>query len=516
MDDVRNIGILEDTTIRWVYPLEGNEGVVGTDLAKLPDQAESMQFIKKTLETVFIGPVNLIQGGSAFIVRMPLLRDDTYWGMASIVLRAENAFAFVEQYTDLHNVDYLITISDQKEEVILGDEGVLEMKPLKFKTEDNLGGWDIYLVPTVGWKNATGQVIVVFILCTIFSLLLSLRIFFWMRNYNRILVDKRKLERNYILDRFTGIYTREYFNFRLKEEVSQNQRKKSPISMIYFDLDHFKNVNDTYGHAAGDEVLLEVVAAVKSLIRGEDVFARWGGDEFILLLPNTLLMDAAYVSERIRKEIGSLEISKAYNVTASVGYSQWKEDEYIESWFLRTDQALYVSKNTGKDKATASDHRIDKNILVKVEWDEASNSGCKRIDDGHRAIIKHCNLIIGGALSEAIFDETIQNVDILISEIEKHFKDEVQILREVNYPYIEKHEKAHDLSRAKIRMMFQKLTNRDIAPIEFFIFLLEDVIEGHFKHEDVKFFQHLKEATKVLEHKGAIEEDKLLKEDKTT
>jgi diguanylate cyclase (GGDEF)-like protein/hemerythrin-like metal-binding protein len=267
--------------------------------------------------------------------------------------------------------------------------------------------------------------------------------------------------------------------------------------MIYFDLDHFKNVNDVHGHAAGDEVLLEVVAKVKTVIRAEEIFARWGGDEFIVLLPNTNLKGAQFVAERIRHGIETLDISKSYGVTASVGYSEWQTKEYKESWFIRTDHALYTSKNTGKNKITASDHNIEKNILVKVSWDESSNSGCNIIDDEHKAILERCNRIVESALEQSSFDETIRNVEIVIQEMAQHFKDEIEILYEAKYPNVEMHQRIHAGLLAKTNEIFQKTIQRDITAVEFFSFLLITVVEGHFKNEDVKYFPY------IVEHKKA-------------
>lgn len=491
LEDIRNIGVLKDTTIEWVYPLEGNESAIGRDLSKIPSQAEEVKRVKEKLETLFVGPVDLIQGGTAFIVRMPLLKENAYWGMVSIVLKAENAFKFVEKHSDVYNVDYLITSADKVDEIIYGNEKVLGMKPLKFRTEESLGGWDVYAVPTGGWDTNFGLFFFIMSGCIVISLLISGRIFYWMRDYSQVLSDKVELESKYILDRFTGIYTREYFNFRVKEEVSNGLRNKNPIAMIYFDLDRFKYVNDVYGHAAGDEVLLEVVSKVKSIIRLEDIFSRWGGDEFILLLPNTNLEGAILLSNRIRSEIESLEINKSYGVTASVGCSEWKQKEYFQSWFIRTDQALYLSKNEGKNKVTASDHNVEENILCKIDWNDSSNSGCSIIDDEHKMILERCNLIVESALEQSSFDETIRNVEMLILEMEQHFKDEIQILIEAGYPDVDKHQRIHDALMNKTQKLFQKTVQRDVTAVEFFSFLLLTVVEGHFKNEDTKYFQYL-------------------------
>lgn len=496
LEDIRNIGVFEDTTIKWVYPLEGNESAIGTDLSKNPEQADEVLRVKNNLETLFVGPVNLIQGDQAFIVRMPLLKNEKYWGMVSIVLKAENAFRFVDQHSLNNKMEYLITSAEKTDEIIHGNREVLEMSPLKFRTEDSLGGWDIYVVPKDGWDYKTTFISVIIFLSAIMSFLLSWRVFSWINKYHQVFSDKVALESKYILDRFTGIYTREYFNYRLKEEVSHGLRNDEPIGMIFFDLDHFKHVNDVYGHSAGDDVLLEVVKKIKSIIRSEDVFARWGGDEFILLLPNTNLESAKFISERIRNEIESLEINKAYDVTASIGCSQWKPKEYIESWFLRTDQALYDSKNSGKNKVTVSDYHVEKNILSRMDWDETTNSGSSMIDDEHKAILERCNVIVETALEQSSFDETLRHVEQLLIEMQQHFDDEIKLLYEVNYPDVESHTRIHEGLLNQTRKILQKTIQREISAVEFFTFLVLTVVEGHFKNEDVKYFEYINKEKK--------------------
>ncbi|MGB3368736.1 MAG: diguanylate cyclase, partial [Acidaminobacteraceae bacterium] len=439
LDEIRNIGILQDTTIMWNYPLKGNESAIGIDFSKVPEQADSIRRVKENLETLFVGPVNLVQGGIGFIIRKPLMKNGDYWGMVSIVLKAEQAFGFIENYSEIYNVDYLITHADQPDDIIYGNGEILQMSPLKFRTEDALGGWDIYTVPKGGWKNYSSIFVSIFIVSSFIYIIISISIYRWINDYNLVLKDKRELEKKYILDRFTGIYTREYFNMRVKEEFSHAARVGYSISMIYFDLDHFKNVNDTYGHSTGDKVLLNVVDIVKTIIRTEDVFSRWGGDEFILLLPRTELKEAANISERIRMEIENLEISRSLNVTASLGCSEWKKSEYMGSWFSRTDKALYMSKKTGKNKVTISNHESEKDILIKVKWDNAWNCGNTIIDQEHKKILDTCNSIIESSLVKSSFNETIRNIGIFLEEIEEHFSNEIAILKKNDYPYVNEH-----------------------------------------------------------------------------
>ncbi len=145
MDQIRNVGIFKDTTIFWMYPLEGNESAIGVDFSKVPGQAEQLKKVKETLQPLFVGPVDLVQGGVGFIVRVPLIKNDAYWGMVSIVLKADQAFGFIEDHELENRVIYLITQPDAPENVVYGDKKVLGMKPLKFTAKASIGGWDVYI-----------------------------------------------------------------------------------------------------------------------------------------------------------------------------------------------------------------------------------------------------------------------------------------------------------------------------------------------------------------------------------
>ncbi len=491
MDDIRNVGILKDTTITWVYPLEGNESAIGVDLANVANQGESVLRVKENLETLFTGPVDLVQGGVGFIVRLPIVKDNEYWGMASIVLKAENAFDFIKDISNKNDTEYLITHSENINEIIFGDLGVIEKSPLKFTTAYSIGAWDVYTVPMKGWNNYTKIFIFIFILFALVYIYIARSLYKWIVNYNLVLNDKIELEKKYILDRFTGIYTREYFNIRAYEEFSHAGRYEYPISMIYFDLDHFKNVNDKYGHSTGDKVLLSVVELVKETIRTEDVFSRWGGDEFIILLRETSLEEAIHISERIRAGIENLPICRDMGVTTSLGCSQWVKDEYLESWFLRTDKALYESKNSGRNRVSISESHKEEDVLVKLKWDNSFKCGNPIIDDEHSNIIDVCNNIIENSLSKNSFDETIRNVELLIKEIEGHFNDEIEILKELNYPNVNEHIKIHENLLKDLGIFYKKVLNQDIESVEIFAYLLNTVIDGHFKDEDIKYFKYI-------------------------
>jgi diguanylate cyclase len=133
-------------------------------------------------------------------------------------------------------------------------------------------------------------------------------------------------------------------------------RYKTDFSLILFDIDHFKHVNDQYGHATGDRCLIEIISRVKPIIRETDFLARYGGEEFIVLLPETNGKNAQIAAEKLRTVIENIEFlhkGDLVKITISAGVSQAKpEDQDYETLFGRTDQALYQAKNSGRNQVS--------------------------------------------------------------------------------------------------------------------------------------------------------------------
>ncbi|MGD8293114.1 MAG: GGDEF domain-containing protein, partial [Desulfobacterales bacterium] len=159
-------------------------------------------------------------------------------------------------------------------------------------------------------------------------------------------------------DGLTDLYNHRYFQDSLDHELSRAQRYKKPFSLIMVDLDHFKKINDQYGHPVGDIVLKEVSKTIKKTIRDCDIAARYGGEEFAIILPETELKGVSMVAERLRKSVEALEIEindDCIEATISVGVTSYfisqgqKQKSEIIS---EADMALYNSKNTGRNKTS--------------------------------------------------------------------------------------------------------------------------------------------------------------------
>ena len=150
------------------------------------------------------------------------------------------------------------------------------------------------------------------------------------------------------IDPLTGIYNRRGFMSVAIHEIARTARDKAPFSVLCVDIDDFKTINDSFGHAAGDKALRMVVAQMGGQLRGGDVMARFGGDEFVLLLLKTTSVGAVRVGERLCRGVASVETDAdgtAFATAVSVGVAQWTNDETIEELLARADSALYQAKS---------------------------------------------------------------------------------------------------------------------------------------------------------------------------
>ncbi|HET7491903.1 MAG TPA: GGDEF domain-containing protein [Bradyrhizobium sp.] len=159
-----------------------------------------------------------------------------------------------------------------------------------------------------------------------------------------------------LTDPLTGLGNRKYFDRSINLAVQNALASGEPLSLLMFDIDHFKSFNDTYGHLTGDQVLRLVATSLKQTIKGQDITARYGGDEFAVLLPNTALRQALTVADHIRRAVMSKELKKKSTgemlgrVTISIGVSMLKPGDDTDSLIERADACLYAAKRAGRNR----------------------------------------------------------------------------------------------------------------------------------------------------------------------
>ena len=184
--------------------------------------------------------------------------------------------------------------------------------------------------------------------------------------YTELSESKKQFEVLSITDSLTNLYNRRYLTERLKAEFKRAKRYSEPLSCIMVDIDFFKSINDTYGHKCGDYILSKISLIIRNSVRDIDIPGRFGGEEFLIILPNTNYAGAINLAEKIRRQIEVYPFKfdeRRINVTCSFGIATMKEESSIfsyETLIIRADNALYEAKKTGRNKACFIDDKVQK------------------------------------------------------------------------------------------------------------------------------------------------------------
>jgi len=183
---------------------------------------------------------------------------------------------------------------------------------------------------------------------------------FWVFYLHKEIKKRKKIENRLkvisSLDPLTGISNRFKINQTLLEQIEYSKRHDTPLSIIFFDIDHFKKINDTYGHIVGDKILKDLTKLIKNNLRKYDVFGRWGGEEFIIILPNTDINQAIEVAAKLKEKIKKHHFPKVKRLTCSFGVTSLREDDDLTSLLNRADILMYEAKKRGRDRIIADSY----------------------------------------------------------------------------------------------------------------------------------------------------------------
>lgn len=156
-------------------------------------------------------------------------------------------------------------------------------------------------------------------------------------------------------DPLTKLYNRLKIDQCLYEEVYRFKQHTIPVSIIFLDIDNFKDINDTFGHFQGDEVLVEIAEILKSNTCETDLISRWGGDEFLIICTDTNLKQTINIAKKLREKIETSDRFKIPTVTVSIGVTEFNKDDNLDSFLKRADKALYSSKAKGRNTVSSSE-----------------------------------------------------------------------------------------------------------------------------------------------------------------
>ena len=174
-------------------------------------------------------------------------------------------------------------------------------------------------------------------------------------------ISKNEAIKKSITDPLTSLYNREYMDIQLTKLISKSKRDNSDLALMLIDIDFFKKVNDIYGHLTGDIVLKKVANILKTKIRDTDMTVRYGGEEFIIILPDTNKTNAINLAEKLNQIVSKIIFKELENkhITISIGVSIYIKDDNIGSFIKRADDGLYKAKNTGRDKVVFFDNNTN-------------------------------------------------------------------------------------------------------------------------------------------------------------
>jgi diguanylate cyclase (GGDEF)-like protein/hemerythrin-like metal-binding protein len=319
---------------------------------------------------------------------------------------------------------------------------------------------------------------------------------------NAKLADKQeKLEHLARDDVLTGLANRFAANERFHTEFVCVKRSNEVYAVLMMDIDFFKRVNDSHGHAIGDQVLRRVAKTLQATLRESDFASRFGGEEFLALLPYTDLPAAIRVAEKLRQAVESSPDPVAGPITLSIGVSLATPDQANEEVAIHeADEALYRAKRDGRNRVQAASEQQEQvqacdtapSKLLQVVWRSTYESGNQTIDAQHRALLRSANKLLQAALDVPPSQELIAMIDAFIAEVAQHFQDEEAIITQANYPGASEHACLHRTLIRKATELARNAGNGSFSPTELFEYLAHDVVTRHMLTSDHEFFQFLR------------------------
>lgn len=381
---ISNLQLAPGGIIQKIHPLKGNEKAIGHDILKDDKRSIEAHLAITERKLTLAGPFTLVQGGVAVIGRNPVFfkegNKQTFWGFTSALIYLDDLLASTELNL-LQSKGYRYQLSrrspdtGQTEVITTSEEPVVYPYHSSTVNVPN-ATWTITISrPMEGniWQSALGY----FASITI-ALFVSWAMWFVLRQPEKLQkIVKQKtheLEKFALYDYLTGLANRRLLNERLEGVIHQTKHDGKSATLLYFDLDDFKRINDSMGHEAGDYLLQQISHRLNSIIGKNDVIARLGGDEFaVLLLDANSIHDASGIAEKLIDVISEpiIQNNKELAVSASVGITMIPSDGHDLTTLLRNaDIAMYAAKKDGKKCYRFFNKTLQKKALEKLAIEE--------------------------------------------------------------------------------------------------------------------------------------------------
>ena len=353
---IQNVILAPDGIVAKVFPLTGNEKIIGWDY--FSDAAGNLEAIaaRDMGELVLGGPIEIIQGGIAIFGRLPVFIDTPdekhkFWGLVSVTLKLPKILDYAElEIFSTYGYSYELwrMNPDTNEKQVIesnyesGSNSRFIEKPVQIFNAE----WYLRVSPIIMWYSYPENIALI-----IAGFCISLIVLFVMQNNFDLKNMQTVFELMAITDPLTGIFNRRHFLDIVRIGIEKARRLKENSFFIMFDIDKFKNVNDTYGHQIGDKVLMDVAARVKTGIRLYDLFARYGVEEFIIFTSGISSKEVYDMTERLRVSLCSIKYEYgdvSFSLSASFGIAQMV-DYNLDKAIKNSDDALYMAKRNGRN-----------------------------------------------------------------------------------------------------------------------------------------------------------------------
>jgi diguanylate cyclase (GGDEF)-like protein/hemerythrin-like metal-binding protein len=303
------------------------------------------------------------------------------------------------------------------------------------------------------------------------------------------------------VDALTQLPNRLATNERLRTEFLSMKRSRNVYAVLMMDVDFFKQVNDMHGHAVGDQVLQRVATTMKATLRESDFCARFGGEEFLTLLPATDMPAAYQVAEKLRQAVEASPDPIAGRITASIGLALSNPEQADEDIAVReADESLYRAKSAGRNQVQVAPTLVAQVTagdavpaeLVQLVWRSTYESGNQTIDAQHRELFHAANRLLSAELNGLSSQDVTAMVDSFIAEVVQHFQDEESIITKAGYPGAPEHAILHRALVEKAAELATGFRHGTLTLGELFKYLAQDVVSRHMLTADREYFSYLK------------------------
>lgn len=286
-------------------------------------------------------------------------------------------------------------------------------------------------------------------------------------------------------DSLTGLWNRHHFETEIQREIDRATRYRHPATLLMFDIDHFKNVNDEHGHLAGDEVLKEVARCARDAMRTTDLPCRWGGEEFIVLLPETD-DEAVKAAEHLRQYIEAHVFPPVGRITISVGVAQLRANENLGGWMRRVDAALYRAKARGRNRVEKEAPDLALTSPMSLRWVPGFTCGDTTIDQQHQALFDKTNRLLDRCGAPGQHDVAALMEDLL-DDVERHFRYEEDVLVKACYASLEAHAAEHARLARSARALLQEFRAGAKPAGALSSFVIRELVLGHIAEDDTRY-----------------------------